>query len=100
MLTIWRRMRAWLRGRHLDRELDDEIGFLSKEFFQVFGVQPAFGSAFGAEHDPEGGPNAAMLSHGLWTRLFGGNPSVVGTSLSLGAVDPKQPFSLSPRWTT
>lgn len=57
---------------------------VSKEFFQVFGVQPAYGSVFGLEHDRPDGPGVVVLSHGLWLRQFGGNPSVVGTSVSLG----------------
>jgi putative ABC transport system permease protein len=57
---------------------------VSKEYFQVFGVQPMYGSAFSADHDRPEGPDAALLSHALWMRLFGGSPSVVGTSLTLG----------------
>jgi putative ABC transport system permease protein len=57
---------------------------VSKEFFDVFGVRPALGTAFTAEHDQAGGPYAAILSHGLWTRLFGSNPGVIGTTILLG----------------
>jgi putative ABC transport system permease protein len=57
---------------------------VSKEFFDVFGLRPSLGSAFGAEHDVAGGPDVAVLSHGLWQRLFGGNPAVVGTAILLG----------------
>ena len=57
---------------------------VSKEYFQVFGVQPMYGSAFSADHDRPEGPDAALLSHALWMRLFGGSPSVVGTSLTIG----------------
>ena len=57
---------------------------VSKEFFRVFGVRPAHGDAFGEEHDRAGGPDVVILGHGLWSRLFGANPSVVGTAVSLG----------------
>jgi putative ABC transport system permease protein len=57
---------------------------VSKEFFDVIGVRPAIGTGFAAEHDRVGGPAAAILSHGLWIRRFGGNPGVVGTSILLG----------------
>ena len=57
---------------------------VSKEFFQVFGVRPEYGDVFGEEHDRAGGPDVVVLSHGLWTRLFGANPAVVGSVVSLG----------------
>ena len=57
---------------------------VSKEFFRVFAVRPVYGEAFGDEHDRAGGPDAVVLSHGLWTRLFAANPSVVGSVVSLG----------------
>ena len=57
---------------------------VSKEFFQVFGVRPEYGDTFGEEHDRAGGPDVVVLGHGLWTRLFGANPSVVGSVVSLG----------------
>jgi putative ABC transport system permease protein len=57
---------------------------VSTEFFQVFGARPEYGDAFGDEHDRVGGPDVVVLSHGLWTRLFGASPSVVGSVVSLG----------------
>ncbi len=57
---------------------------VSKEDFDVFGVRPALGSSFTAEQDRVGGPQAAVLSDGLWRRQFGANPAIVGTSILLG----------------
>jgi putative ABC transport system permease protein len=57
---------------------------VSKEFFDVYGVRPAIGASFTAEHDRVGGPRAAVISNGLWRRQFGGNPAVVGSSILLG----------------
>jgi putative ABC transport system permease protein len=57
---------------------------VSKEFFHVFAGRPLYGETFGAEHDRDGGPDVVVLSHALWTRLFGANPSVVGSIVSLG----------------
>jgi len=57
---------------------------VSKEFFRVFAVRPVYGEAFGDERDRAGGPDVVVLSHGLWTRLFAANPSVVGSVVSLG----------------
>jgi putative ABC transport system permease protein len=57
---------------------------VSKEFFDVFGVRPMLGAAFTPEQDVTGGPDIAVLSHGLWRRLFAGNPGVIGTAIKLG----------------
>jgi putative ABC transport system permease protein len=57
---------------------------VSKEYFQVFGVRPVYGDAFNADHDRIGGADASVLGYGLFTRLFGGNPAVIGTTVLLG----------------
>jgi len=57
---------------------------VSKEFFDVFGVRPMLGSSFTAEQDVTGGPDVAVLSNGLWRRLFAANPGVIGTPIMLG----------------
>ncbi len=57
---------------------------VSKEFFDVFGVRPLYGEVFTDVHDRVGGADAVVLSYGLWTRLFGGNRSAIGSTVSLG----------------
>ena len=57
---------------------------VSREYFDVFGVRPMLGSAFADAHDTSGGPDAVILSHGLWQRFFGSNPDVIGRTVSLG----------------
>jgi putative ABC transport system permease protein len=57
---------------------------VSKEFFAVFGVHPLYGETFTEVHERVGGADAVVLSHGLWTRLFGGSQSAVGSMVSLG----------------
>ena len=58
---------------------------VSKEFFSVFGARAAYGDTFSEVHDrTAGGVDAIVLSYGLWTRLFGGNPSAVGSTVSMG----------------
>jgi putative ABC transport system permease protein len=53
-------------------------------FFDVFGVQPALGRPFTAAEDEPGKEQVVVLSHRLWTRRFGANPSVVGGDIRLG----------------
>jgi putative ABC transport system permease protein len=57
---------------------------VSKEYFQVFAVRPVFGDVFTADHDRVGGPDVVVLGYGLFTRLFGANPAVIGTTVLLG----------------
>jgi predicted permease len=57
---------------------------VSKEYFQVFAGTPLYGRTFSADEDRPKGPDAVILTHGLWRRLFAANPAVIGTTLSLG----------------
>jgi predicted permease len=55
----------------------------SPNLFRVLGVGPALGPGFGsAEEVSQGGP-VAVISHGLWTRRYGADPSVVGREITL-----------------
>jgi predicted permease len=56
---------------------------VSKEYFDVYRIHPQLGAPFTAEHDRDGGPDVAIISHGLWQRQFGGQPDVVGQSIVL-----------------
>ncbi len=57
---------------------------VSKEFFSVFGVRPAYGQPFQADQDRAGGPDVVILGYGIWKRLFSGDPSVIGNAVTLG----------------
>jgi hypothetical protein len=45
--------------------------------------QPDAGPQFLADEDRVGGPRVAILSHELWERRYGGDPSVVGKSIQV-----------------
>ncbi len=56
---------------------------ISPDFFEVLGVERGIGRAFlGADHAADA-PPTALLGHGLWTRRFGADPSVLGRPLEL-----------------
>src|SRR5262245_30291840 len=57
---------------------------VSADLFVTLGVAPALGRAFTPEEDTDGGPLAVILSDALWRRRFGGNPQVIGRSITLG----------------
>jgi len=54
---------------------------ISKEFFDVWGVDPVVGRRFSAAEDAKGGADVLLLSQGYWKRRFGGDPHVVGKIL-------------------
>jgi putative ABC transport system permease protein len=56
---------------------------VTSNFFPLLGVLPSLGRAFGAEEETQGKDRVAILSHGLWLRRFGGNPSIVNQQISL-----------------
>jgi predicted permease len=49
-------------------------------FFSVLGVSPQRGRTFTEEEDRTGAP-VVIISHGLWQRRFGGDPSIVGRTI-------------------
>ena len=59
---------------------------VSSTFFPTLGVRPALGRFITREEDiePRGTP-AAVISYGLWQRLFAGDSTVLGKVLELGA---------------
>jgi putative ABC transport system permease protein len=52
--------------------------------FPALGLAPQLGRAFTPEEDrPEAAP-VVLLSHALWQRRFGGDPAIIGSTLTLG----------------
>ena len=56
---------------------------VSENFFQLLGIQPQLGRLFTAEECKWHGPKALLMSHGLWERRFGSDPSIVGRTLTI-----------------
>ena len=63
---------------------------VSGSYFATLGVSAALGSLIQPSHDTEGDGAVAVLSHGSWMRLFGGDPDVVGRTVRLN----QQPFTV------
>jgi len=57
---------------------------VSEAYFRLFGAPVMLGRAFTPQEDSPNGGKVVVLSYGLWTRRFGSNPNIVGTTLSLG----------------
>src|SRR5690349_13965974 len=56
---------------------------VSASLFPVLGVAPAIGRGFREGEDRVGTPPVIVLSHALWQRRFGGDPSVIGQQVTV-----------------
>ena len=64
---------------------------VSGDFFTVLGVGPRFGRLLNREDDVSNGGKVIALSHALWQRRFGGDPKIVGQSVTVEG----QPFTVA-----
>jgi putative ABC transport system permease protein len=60
---------------------------ISWNLLSVLGVQPMIGRGFTPEEDRDGNHFVALVSHGLWQRMFGGRTDIVGQRLKLSGAD-------------
>ncbi|NOT62137.1 MAG: FtsX-like permease family protein, partial [Acidobacteria bacterium] len=56
---------------------------VTANYFDLLGARPRYGRVFKAEEEQYGQHRVAVLSHGLWQRRFGAEPSIVGRTISL-----------------
>src|SRR5215218_7796287 len=59
------------------------VANVSADFFKVFGVNPLLGRTFVEGEDAAGKNQICVISYAFWQRRFGGDPNVVGKTLSL-----------------
>jgi predicted permease len=52
-------------------------------FFRLLGFQPLFGRDVTRDDEAPGRSRVAILSHALWTRRFGSDPSIIGKAVTL-----------------
>jgi putative ABC transport system permease protein len=60
---------------------------VSASFFSTLGIAPAMGRDFQPGDDTPDARFVVIISHGLWQRLFGGDPHVLQRALRLGDRD-------------
>ncbi len=58
---------------------------VTRSLIDTLGAQPILGRNFTAEEEKSNGPNAAIISHGLWQRAFGGQSNIVGQQVRVNA---------------
>lgn len=59
---------------------------VSGDFFQVLGAEPLLGRTLTAEDDLAGSAPVAVLSFGHWKTRFGGDPAIVGRTVTANGV--------------
>jgi predicted permease len=59
--------------------LQVQVGWASRNFFDLLGVRPLFGPGF----TPDAPAGTLVLGHGLWQRAFGADEAVLGRSVRL-----------------
>src|SRR5262249_34865691 len=64
---------------------------VSGNYFSVLGVHPILGRLLGDDDDrTPGAHSVAVISYGYWSRRFGGDPAVIGKTISLAGA----PFTI------
>ena len=69
-----------LTGRGDPARID--VAMTTASLADVFGVQPQIGRWYSKDEDRPGGPKVVVLTHGFWTTRLGGDPSIVGRTLT------------------
>ncbi len=57
--------------------------WVTHNYFTVFGIPALHGRTFSAEEDRPGTERVVVLSHRLWTRVFGTDPRAVGRTIKM-----------------
>jgi len=69
-----------LRATAANGSAAGEGAYASENFFSLLGVRPALGRTF---QESDATIPVAVISHGFWQRVYGGDPAVVGKTLTL-----------------
>ncbi|HTF65416.1 MAG TPA: ABC transporter permease [Edaphobacter sp.] len=56
---------------------------VTHDYFALFGAPVQLGRTFTPQEDLPNGGHVVVLSNGFWKRKFGGDPKIIGTSISL-----------------
>ncbi len=81
---------------------------VTPEFFYVVGIQPLLGRTFEPGDGLAGRNQVALLTYGYWRQRFGGDPAIVGKTLSMlgqphtvvGVLPPDFQFFIKPEVVT
>ncbi len=73
------------KGLNLTGTVPEQIHgvHVSEAYFRLFGARMELGRTFTPQEDMPHGGNLVVISHGFWKRKFGGDPNIVGRTISL-----------------
>ena len=61
-----------------------KVADVTSNFLPLLCPRPALGRLFDPEDDLENAPSRIILTHGVWARRFGSDPTVIGRSVRFG----------------
>ncbi|HEX2225234.1 MAG TPA: ABC transporter permease, partial [Thermoanaerobaculia bacterium] len=76
---------SWLRLNLNGGERPERVhvNFVSTNYFKLLGAEPLLGRTFLLEEDIPSRSPVAILTNGFWKRYYGGDPEILGKTLSL-----------------
>ena len=69
---------------------------LTHDTLEAFGIHPLIGRSFSQSDDSPQAPQTVMLGYGYWQRRFGGDRSVIGRKINVGA-QPQEIIGVMPK---
>src|SRR5271156_4016988 len=66
-----------------DKPIQIKGSMVTAGFFDALGVRPRYGRVFSVSDEQATDPETIILSHHLWQDRFGGDPHVIGKTISL-----------------
>lgn len=70
----------------LDEPQQVEAMWVTHQTLPMLGVRPALGRTFTAEEDTPDGAQTALLGYAYWRDRFGGDPGVLGTTITINGI--------------
>jgi macrolide transport system ATP-binding/permease protein len=67
-------------------KLINQVGYVSGNYFETLGIQPAMGRLIQADDDTASAASVIVLSYNYWRTEFGGSPSAVGKTVLINKV--------------
>src|ERR1051325_6232429 len=78
--AVWATSYLWIRG---DEPRVISAHEASGDFLAMMGARPLLGRLLGPADDNQGAPLAVVLDNAVWRTAFGGDPSVIGKTMTL-----------------
>lgn len=83
-VALYRSIGSTLTG--LERPVRVGSLTVTTRLFRVLGTKPTVGQFFTDEDEKPGGAKKVVITHASWTRRFGADPSIIGSTIELDSV--------------